>query len=98
MGSAYGALPSRPGSAGLPLPGMDVRVVDDAGREVKQGEMGNLVLKTPLAPSALGGLWKNPEGFYKSYFERFDGKGDWFETGDQAIVDEDGEWINVGVV
>lgn len=37
-------LAPRPGSAGLPLPGMDVRIVDDEGVEVKTGEMGNIVL------------------------------------------------------
>jgi propionyl-CoA synthetase len=34
----------RPGSAGFPSPGMDVRIVDDDGRELPVGEMGNLVL------------------------------------------------------
>lgn len=90
LSTAHGHLVPRPGSAGLAMPGMDVRIVNDDGKEVKQGEMGSLVIKTPLAPSALGGLWKNPKGFHKAYMERFEGKGDWFETGDQAVVDEDG--------
>lgn len=34
----------RPGAAGIPLPGMDVRVVDDEGNELPRGEMGNVVL------------------------------------------------------
>lgn len=90
LGSGWSPLTARPGSAGLPQPGMDVTIVDDEGKEVKQGEMGNLVLRRPLAPSALGGLWKNPDGFHKSYWSRFEGHGDWFDTGDAAQMDEAG--------
>jgi propionyl-CoA synthetase len=88
---AFAPLVAKPGSAGVPLPGMDVRIVDEEGKEVfKAGEMGNLVLAPPLAPSALLGLWHNPAGFEKSYWERFSGKGGWFDTGDSAYRDADG--------
>ncbi len=90
LSSAFGPLPARPGSAGLPMPGMDVRIVDDDGRELPHGKMGNLVLATPLGPSFLGGLWRNPERFHKSYFATFADKGGWFETGDQGVIDPDG--------
>lgn len=90
LGDGWSPLEARPGSAGLPQPGMDVQIVDDNGKMVRQGDMGNLVLRPPLAPSALGGLWNNPEGFHKSYWERFEGKGDWFDTGDTAQMDKDG--------
>ncbi|TKY90591.1 hypothetical protein EX895_000589 [Sporisorium graminicola] len=90
MSSAFGPLPARPGSAGLPMPGMDVRIVDDNGRELPRGQMGNLVLATPLAPSFLGGLWRNPDRFFSSYFSTFASKGGWFETGDQGVIDPDG--------
>lgn len=90
LSSAFGPLPARPGSAGLPMPGMDVRIVDDDGRELPRGKMGNLVLATPLGPSFLGGLWRNPERFHKSYFATFADKGGWFETGDQGVIDPDG--------
>ena len=79
-----------PGSAGLPAPGMDVRIVDDDGRECKVGQMGNLVLAYPLAPTALPTLWKNRAGLEKSYLAKFKGKGDWFDTGDSAVIDEQG--------
>ena len=90
LSSAFGPLPARPGSAGLPMPGMDVRIVDDNGRELPRGQMGNLVLAPPLAPSFLGGLWRNPDRFFKSYFSTFASKGGWFETGDQGIIDDHG--------
>lgn len=90
INGTFAPLDSRPGSAGLPLPGMDLAIVDDEGKQVKQGDMGNLVLRKPLAPSALGGLWNNESGFQKSYWDRFKGKGDWFDTGDAAVMDESG--------
>ena len=46
-------LPIKPGSAGKPAPGNDVRIVDDEGKELPQGSMGNIVLAMPLSPTAL---------------------------------------------
>lgn len=78
----------RPGSAGLPMPGFDVRAVDDEGNEVEQGAMGNIVMATPLAPTAFTRLFNDDERFYKSYLKRFDGR--WLDTGDAGMVDQDG--------
>ncbi|KAM0788588.1 hypothetical protein ACM66B_001710 [Microbotryomycetes sp. NB124-2] len=83
-------LAQRPGSAGMPLPGMDLRIVDDDGKPVKRGEMGNIVLARPLPPSALMTIWNNESRFHSAYFERFDGKGDYFDTGDAGVMDEQG--------
>lgn len=66
LNSAFSPLTPRPGSAGLPLPGMDLRIVDDEGKPVKQGDMGNIVLAQPLPPSALGTVWGNEERFQES--------------------------------
>lgn len=81
-------LPIKPGSAGKPMPGFDVRVVDDDGQEVKQGTMGNIVLAIPLAPTAFRTLFNDEERFYKSYLLRFNGR--WIDTGDAGMIDEDG--------
>lgn len=81
-------LDMRPGSAGKPMPGFDVRIVDDEGEEVKKGEMGNIVLGMPLAPTGLTTLWKDEERFYKGYLLRF--KGRWIDTGDAGMIDDDG--------
>jgi propionyl-CoA synthetase len=78
----------KPGSAGKAMPGFDVRVVDDSGNEVKRGNMGNIVLAMPLAPTAFRTLWQDEERFYKGYLKRFDGK--WLDTGDAGVVDENG--------
>lgn len=86
--SGAGTINIKPGSAGKPMPGFDIRVVDDEGNPVSQGEMGNIVLGTPLAPTGLTTLWNDHERFYKSYLKRFEGR--WLDTGDAGIIDEDG--------
>lgn len=78
-------LPIRPGSAGKPMPGFDVRVVDDEGKEVQKGTMGNIVLAIPLAPTGLTTLFDDEERFYKGYMKRFNGQ--WIDTGDAGMID-----------
>ncbi|OJJ01036.1 hypothetical protein ASPVEDRAFT_82583 [Aspergillus versicolor CBS 583.65] len=78
----------RPGSAGLPMPGFDVRIVDDEGNEVPQGTMGNIVMATPLAPTAFTRLFNDDDRFYKGYLKRFNGR--WLDTGDAGMIDQDG--------
>lgn len=81
-------LPLRPGSAGLPMPGFDVRIVDDTGTEVPPGTMGNIVMAPPLAPTAFTNLFQDDERFYRGYLKRFAGR--WVDTGDAGMIDEDG--------
>ena len=50
--------------------------------------MGNIVLAVPLAPTGFTTLFNDEERFYKGYMKRFDG--DWIDTGDSGMVDEDG--------
>ncbi|KAL9126186.1 MAG: hypothetical protein Q9217_004730 [Psora testacea] len=82
------ALRIKPGSAGKPMPGFDVRIVDDSGKEVTRGSMGNIVLAIPLAPTGFTTLFNDEERFYKGYMKRFEGR--WIDTGDAGMVDEDG--------
>lgn len=85
---AHKALPIKPGSAGKPMPGFDVRIVNDEGKEVAKGQMGNIVLAVPLAPTGFTTLFHDEERFYKGYMKRFDGK--WIDTGDAGMLDGDG--------
>jgi hypothetical protein len=82
------ALQIKPGSAGKPMPGFDVRIVDDEGQEVKASEMGNIVLAMPLGPTAFTTLFNDDMRFYKGYLKRFRGR--WVDTGDAGLIDEDG--------
>ena len=78
----------KPGSAGKPMPGFDVRIVDDEGSEVAAGAMGNIVLAIPLAPTGFTTLFNDEERFYRGYLRRFEGK--WVDTGDAGMIDGDG--------
>lgn len=84
-------LPVRPGSPTKAVPGYDVRVLDEAGREVAPGTTGSLAIRLPLPPGCLPTLWQDDEGFVRSYLRRFPG---YYETADAGYVDEDGYlWI-----
>lgn len=88
--------PLRPGSATRPFFGNEVAVVDDQGNEAKIGEEGNLVIKTPW-PGMTAGVYKDPDRFVKTYFDKYKQKG-WYFTGDSAKKDEDGYFWIIGRV
>lgn len=75
------------GSPTLPVPGYDVRVVDDEGKELPVGQEGNIVIKLPLPPGTLAALWRNEKRFISSYMSTFDG---FYETSDGGFIDKDG--------
>jgi len=72
----------KPGSIGLPLDGVEMRVVDEEGDEVAQGEVGEIVIR---GDNVMKGYWRRPE----ATAEAIDAEG-WFRTGDMGRVDEDG--------
>ncbi|MBM3519445.1 MAG: propionyl-CoA synthetase [Alphaproteobacteria bacterium] len=82
-----GQLPVKYGSPTVPMPGYDVRILDEGGHEVKRGQLGAICVKLPLPPSCLPTLWGNDERFRRSYLERFPG---YYETADAGYMDEDG--------
>ena len=82
-----GLLPVKYGSPTVPMPGYDVRVLDEGGHEVKRGQLGAICVKLPLPPSCLPTLWNADERFRKSYLEHFPG---YYETADAGYMDEDG--------
>jgi len=80
-------LPVRIGSPSVPMPGYDVRVLDEGGHPVAPGTLGAIVVKLPLPPGTLPTLWNAEERFRKSYLAHFPG---YYETGDAGYCDEDG--------
>ncbi|HEX9813304.1 MAG TPA: propionyl-CoA synthetase [Burkholderiales bacterium] len=83
--------PVKPGSASLPVPGYDVQVLDNAGKEVNAGTIGSIAIKLPLPPGTLPTMWNNDAGYQKFYLETYPG---YYLSGDAGYKDEDGYvWI-----
>jgi acetyl-CoA synthetase len=86
--------PLKPGSATRPFFGNEIAVVDDEGNEVKAGEEGNLVIKSPW-PGMAAGIFRDPERFINTYWKKYQKQG-WYLTGDSAKKDEDGYFWIIG--
>lgn len=84
-----GVTETKPGSAQVPIPGISIDVVDDAGEHVGNGNGGLLVITKPW-PSMLRGIWGDPDRFVETYWEKFQDKGYYF-AGDGARLDDDGD-------
>ena len=86
-----GAASLKPGSCTMPIPGIEVAVVDEHGHEVAPNQGGSLVITKPF-PSQIRTIWGNPERFKISYFP--EDLGGVYLAGDSAFRDEDGYlWI-----
>jgi acetyl-CoA synthetase len=81
-----GLLPIKPGSAGLPLPGIDAVVVHPDGSPVAAGEKGVMLIRRPF-PGLIATLWGEPERYVTDYWQRFPGG---YYVGDAAHMDADG--------
>jgi propionyl-CoA synthetase len=82
-----GQLPVKHGSPTVAMPGYDVRIVDDACKEVAANQMGSIVVKLPLPPSCLPTLWQADDRMRESYLDEFPG---YYKTADAGFKDEDG--------
>lgn len=89
-----GAIPTKPGSATVPFPGVAPRILNDRGEECKPGENGYLVITRPW-PGMMRGVFGEPERFRKTYFSQFPGV---YFTGDGAKKDKDGYYWLMGRV
>src|SRR4051812_7279401 len=77
----------KPGSIGLPLDGVDMRVVDEDAREVARGDVGEIAIR---GHNVMKGYWQRAD----ATAEVLDGDG-WFRTGDMGRVDQDGYFFIV---
>ncbi|WP_294299447.1 AMP-binding protein [uncultured Chryseobacterium sp.] len=82
-------------SAGKPIPGYDIKIFDENGLELDAHREGYLVIKLPLPPGALLGIWNDNERFRSSYLSQYSG---YYFSGDGAIKDEDGYLFITGRV
>ncbi|WP_198543750.1 class I adenylate-forming enzyme family protein [Petroclostridium xylanilyticum] len=72
---------SKIGSSGLPIPGLEIKIVDEQGNQLSPNEVGELLVKGPVV---LEKYWNNTEATANSI------KDGWFKTGDLAKIDDDG--------
>jgi malonyl-CoA/methylmalonyl-CoA synthetase len=77
----------RPGTVGLPLPGVETRIVDGNGTEVGAGEAGELLLR---GPNVFQGYWRQPEATAAAFVDG------WFRTGDLVERSPDGYYTLCG--
>ncbi len=84
-------MPVKPGSASVPVPGFDIQVLDEAGKQVAADEIGNLTIKLPLPPGTLTTMWNNQQGYVDNYLSRYPG---YYLAGDAGYIDADGYcWV-----
>ena len=88
VGNPYGIalLPIKPGSATIPLPGIDADIVDEEGKPVPVGVEGTFVCRRPF-PGLTPTLWRDHERYVQDYWNRVPGV---YYSGDAAMKDEDG--------
>jgi len=89
-----GLIPTKPGSATKPFPGVAADVVDAAGNSVGPGAGGYLVLTQPW-PAMMRTIYGDPERYVQTYWSRYPGR---YFTGDGCKVDEDGYFWLLGRV
>jgi propionyl-CoA synthetase len=81
------ALPIKKGSPAVAMPGYALAVLGEDGTPVAATQTGAIVLKLPLPPGCLPGLWQNQAGFEDAYLKDYPG---YYKTGDAGFLDEDG--------
>ncbi|SEN84189.1 propionyl-CoA synthetase [Cryobacterium luteum] len=87
-------LPTKPGSATVPVPGYDIAILDSKGKPIdKVGKDGNIAIRLPLPPGTLLGVWGSAERFASSYLTAFPG---YYATGDSGHFDADGYLFVMG--
>ena len=80
----------KPGSAQIALPGIEIKILDDEGKELGREEPGLLTITEPW-PSMLRGIWGDPDRFKETYWSKFEGI---YFAGDGAKLDDEGDlWL-----
>jgi propionyl-CoA synthetase len=86
-------IPTKPGSATVPVPGFDVRILDGDGDALPRGVEGAVCVKLPLPPGVASQIYGDQQRFQRAYLSAFDG---YYLTGDGGYVDDDGYLFILG--
>jgi propionyl-CoA synthetase len=87
LGEQASDIGTRPGSAARPVPGYDMRILNEASEETATGTLGDVAIKLPLPPGTLQTLYQADARCVDAYFRRHQG---YYNTGDAGFRDQDG--------
>ena len=79
-------LPAKAGSSTVAIAGYDLRILSDVGEALGANKKGNIVLKLPLPPGCLMGIWGDDSRLHESYLKEFPG---YYSSGDGGYRDDD---------
>jgi len=80
-------MPIKPGSPTVAIPGYEIKVLDESGKELPPGTEGNIAITLPLPPGTLPTLWGDDQRYIDSYLTVFPGM---YASGDGGYIDSDG--------
>lgn len=86
-------MPTKAGSATVPVPGFNVQILNREGEQAAPMEQGSVVIKQPMPPGCLIGVWGDPQRFHSAYMAAFPG---YYLTGDGGYFDEEGYLFIMG--
>jgi propionyl-CoA synthetase len=84
---------TKAGSAGLPVAGFNVQILDEQGNQVPANQQGSVAIKLPLPPGCLTTIWQNPDRFHQGYLATYPG---YYVTGDGGYIDDEGYLFIMG--
>ena len=84
---------TKAGSAGFPIAGFDVQILDGDGQQVPAGQQGSVAIKLPLPPGCLATIYRDPERLVSGYLSNHPG---YYTSGDGGYIDEDGYLFIMG--
>ena len=87
------AFPIKPGSSTKPVPGFNVKILDQNGKELGPNQEGVVAVKLPLPPGTLPTLWQADQRFKQSYTDPYPG---YYFTSDGGYIDEEGYCFIMG--
>jgi len=86
-------MPTKAGSAGFPIPGFNVEILDSHGKTLPTNQQGTVAIKLPMPPGCLAGIYQDEERFKSSYLSTHPG---YYVTGDGGYIDEEGYLFIMG--
>lgn len=86
-------MPTKAGSAGFPVPGFNVEILDAYGKALPANQQGTVAIKLPMPPGCLATIYKDEERFKSSYLSTHPG---YYVTGDGGYIDESGYLFIMG--